>query len=86
MAKETYLDGERALLTLAYRGIRKCQKRPIHMAKESYLYGKRGLLRLAYRRYARPCTCVYTTEINQCLYNRDKSIGRTTLAKRDLFA
>jgi len=29
-------------------GMRKCQKRPIHMAKETYLYGKRGLLLLAY--------------------------------------
>ena len=33
-------------------GMRKCQKRPIHMAKETYSYGKRGLLLLAYLRYA----------------------------------
>ena len=53
MSKETYSYGKRDLFIWKKRhiaqlvpecsGMRKCQKRPIHMAKEAYSYGKRGL-------------------------------------------
>jgi len=63
VSKETYSYGKRGLLIWQTRpihmekeaycdlhtsGMRKCQKRPIHMAKETYVYGKRGLLLFAY--------------------------------------